>query len=132
MFEIPTEEPQVLVVDDMPTTRCVITGMLRDMGFTRIKEASGGREALEALKSHGAQLILCDYMMGDMSGLDLLNQLRNHAYLVDIPFIVVSSNDEAPVVDTARGLGASDYLCKPFTFDSLKDKIIEVLQRRRA
>jgi response regulator of citrate/malate metabolism len=69
-------------------------------------------------------------MMQDMSGLDLLNQLRNHAYLVDIPFIVVSSNGDAPVVETALDLGAADYLVKPVSFQLLKKKITHVLMRR--
>jgi CheY-like chemotaxis protein len=130
MFELPPEEPQVLVVDDMPASRAALKDMLYGMGFTRIEEASGGREALEKLKAQGAQLIVCDYMMKDMSGLDLLNQLRNHAYLVDIPFIVVSSNGDSPVIETAMDLGAAEYLVKPVSFNLLKKKITDVLMRR--
>jgi CheY-like chemotaxis protein len=130
MFELPSEEPQVLVVDDVPATRLALKDMLQEMGFTRIEEASGGREALEKLKKQGAQLIVCDYMMGEMSGLDLLNQLRNHAYLVDIPFIVISSNGDAPVIETAIDLGAADYVVKPISFNLLKLKIMDVLRRR--
>jgi CheY-like chemotaxis protein len=130
MFELPPEKPQALVVDDVPATRAALKDMLHEIGFTRVIEASGGREALEKLKSEGADLIVCDYMMQDMSGLDLLNQLRNHAYLVDIPFIVVSSNGDAPVVETALDLGAADYLVKPVSFQLLKKKITHVLMRR--
>jgi CheY-like chemotaxis protein len=130
MLELPPEEPQVLVVDDMPTSRAALKEMLHGMGFTHIEEASGGREALEKLRSQGAQLIVCDYMMNDMSGLDLLNQLRNHAYLVDIPFIVVSSNGDVPVIETAMDLGAAEYLVKPLSFNLLKKKITDVLMRR--
>ena len=130
MFELPPEEPQALVVDDVPATRAALKDMLYEIGFTRVLEASGGREALEKLKSQGADLIVCDYMMQDMSGLDLLNQLRNHAYLVDIPFIVVSSNGDAPVIETALDLGAAEYLVKPVSFQLLKKKITDVLMRR--
>jgi len=130
MFELPPEEPQVLVVDDLPATRATLKDMLQEMGFSRIEEASSGREALEKLKEHSAQLIVCDYMMNDMSGLDLLSQLRNHAYLVDIPFIMISSNTDSPVVETALTLGAADYVVKPISFQLLKLKITDVLRRR--
>lgn len=130
MFELPPEEPQVLVVDDLPATRATLKDMLQEMGFSRIEEAASGREALEKLKEHSAQLIVCDYMMNDMSGLDLLSQLRNHAYLVDIPFIMISSNTDSPVVETALTLGAADYVVKPISFQLLKLKITDVLRRR--
>ena len=81
------EEPQVLIIDDIAATRTLLRDMLREMGFTDIVEAKDGREALDKLKDHRAQLIICDNVMEGMCGLDLLYQLRNHAYLVDIPFI---------------------------------------------
>jgi two-component system chemotaxis response regulator CheY len=130
MFELPPEEPQVLIVDDLPATRATLKDMLQEMGFSRIEEAASGREALDKLKEHSAQLIVCDYMMNDMSGLDLLSQLRNYAYLVDIPFIMISSNTDSPVVETALTLGAADYVVKPISFQLLKLKITDVLRRR--
>lgn len=125
-----SEEPQVLIVDDMPGTREVLRDMLTDMGFSTIVEASDGREALEMLKDQRAQLIVCDHIMKDMSGLDLLSQIRNYPYLVDIPFIVVSAVGESPVIDTALDLGAADYIVKPVNFSVLKRKISDVLRRR--
>jgi DNA-binding response OmpR family regulator len=102
------------------------------MGFQDIVEAKSGEDALSKLKEHRAQLIICDNMMDGMSGLDLLYQLRNYAYLVDIPFIVISSNGEVPVVDTALDLGADDYILKPISFKLFKRKIWDVLRRRAA
>jgi two-component system chemotaxis response regulator CheY len=132
MFDVLSEEPQVMVVDDIPGTCDIIRDMLTEMGFTRIVEASDGREALEKLKDQGAQLIICDYMMNDISGLDLLNQLRNHPYLVDIPFIVASAVGDVPVIETALDLGAADYIVKPISFQLLRRKISDVLRRRMA
>ncbi len=117
-----SEEPQVLIVDDMPGTREVLRDMLTDMGFTSITEASDGREALEILKEQRAQLIVCDHVMKDMSGLDLLSQIRNYPYLVDIPFIVISAIGESPVIDTALDLGAADYIVKPIALITIKGK----------
>ena len=81
-----------MIVDDISATRAILKDMLNEMGFKDIVEAKSGEDALKKLKQHRAQLIICDNMMDGMSGLDLLYQLRNYAYLVDIPFIVISSN----------------------------------------
>jgi PleD family two-component response regulator len=124
------DEPQVLIVDDVAATRAMLRDMLVEMGFEDIVEAGDGEEALETLKCHRAQLIICDNAMRHMSGLDLLYQLRNYAYLVDIPFIVVSSCDDRNVIDAAFELGADDYLVKPIGFQFFKRKIVDVLRRR--
>jgi len=127
-----TEEPQVLVIDDVPATRLILKDMLTEIGFHAIAEASDGREALEKLKRHRAQLIICDHVMKDMSGLDLLDELRNHPYLVDIPFILVSACREVSLIDTALELGADDYISKPISFELFKRKVIDVAVRRAA
>ena len=126
------EEPQVMIVDDISATRAILKDMLNEMGFKDIVEAKSGEDALKKLKQHRAQLIICDNMMDGMSGLDLLYQLRNYAYLVDIPFIVISSNGEVPMVDTALDLGADDYILKPISFKLFKRKVSDVLRRRAA
>lgn len=132
MLQTFREEPQVMIVDDVSATRAIVKDMLTEMGFKDIVEAKSGEDALTKLKEHRAQLIICDNMMDGMSGLDLLYQLRNYAYLVDIPFIVISSNGEVSMVDTALDLGADDYILKPISFKLFKRKIGEVLRRRAA
>lgn len=127
-----SDEPQVMIIDDVKATRDILRDMLKEMGLNLIVEASDGREALEKLKKHRAQLIICDHIMNDMSGLDLLHQLRNHPYLVDIPFIVVSSCSDVNVIDTALELGADDYIVKPVSFRLFRRKICDVLRRRSA
>jgi len=125
-----SDEPQVMIVDDIAGTREIIKDMLTEIGFTRIDEASDGREALDKLKKQRAQLIICDYIMKDMSGLDLLNQLRTLPYLVDVPFIMVSAVGDVPVIEEAMNLGASDYIVKPVSFQLLRRKITDVLRRK--
>ncbi len=132
MFDLERDPPCVLVVDDIPEVRMIIGDMCREMGFTTVIEASDGVDALEKLKKERAHLILCDHRMERMSGLDLLSQIRNHPYLVDIPFIVMSAVSEAPVIETALDLGAADYLLKPVDFGELRDRVGEVLRRRCA
>jgi two-component system chemotaxis response regulator CheY len=132
MVENFREEPQVMIVDDMSGTRATLRDMLAEMGFKDIVEAASGKEALDKLKKHRAQLIICDNLMDGMCGLDLLYQLRNHAYLVDIPFIVVSSCGDIPMIDAALDLGADDYIVKPISFKLFRRKISDVLHRRAA
>jgi two-component system chemotaxis response regulator CheY len=132
MADTHRQEPQVLVIDDIPATRRILRDMLVEMGFDDIEEAKDGREALDKLKKHRAQLIICDNFMEEMGGLDLLYQLQNHPYLVDIPFIVVSSCGDVQMVDTALDLGADDYIMKPVSFKLFRRKIYDVLQRRAA
>lgn len=132
MLELQLDSPCVMVIDDVPETRMLLRDMLEEMGFLSVIEASNGRDALEKLKSKPAHLILCDHVMEEMSGLDLLSQLRNHPYLVDIPFIVVSAVGDVPVIETALDLGADDYLMKPVSFQLLRRKVSDVLRRRCA
>lgn len=130
MLELQLDSPCVMVIDDVPETRMLLRDMLEEMGFLSVIEASNGRDALEKLKSKPAHLILCDHVMEEMSGLDLLSQLRNHPYLVDIPFIVVSAVGDVPVIETALDLGADDYLMKPVSFQLLRRKVSDVFRRR--
>lgn len=130
MLELEKDQPRVMVVDDVPETRAILGDMLRDMGFTMVIEASDGADALEKLRKERTHLILCDHLMERMSGLDLLSQIRNHPYLVDIPFIVVSAVAEMPVIETALDLGADDYLLKPIRFSTLKETVSDVIRRR--
>ncbi len=132
MLELQLDSPCVMVIDDVPETRMLLRDMLEEMGFLSVIEASNGRDALEKLKSKPAHLILCDHVMEEMSGLDLLSQLRNHPYLVDIPFIVISAVGDVPVIETALDLGADDYLMKPISFQLLRRKVSDVLRRRCA
>ena len=132
MLELQLDSPCVMVIDDVPETRMLLRDMLEEMGFLSVIEASNGRVALEKLKSKPAHLILCDHVMEEMSGLDLLSQLRNHPYLVDIPFIVVSAVGDVPVIETALDLGADDYLMKPVSFQLLRRKVSDVFRRRCA
>ena len=130
MIELEQDKPKVMVIDDVAETRALIGDMLREMGFDSVMEAGDGAEALKKLKQERAHLILCDYRMVGMSGLDLLSQLRNHPYLVDKPFIVVRAVSEPPVIETALGLGADEYIVKPIGFCKLRDTVVDVIRRR--
>jgi two-component system chemotaxis response regulator CheY len=130
MFEGMTEEPQVLIVDDVSDTRAFVRDMLREMGITRVMEAQDGAEALTKLNKYGAQLIICDHMMESMTGLELLEQLKRYCRLSAIPVLMVSGCGDVPVVDAALELGAADYLVKPISFNLFRRKIHNLIGRR--
>ena len=130
MFEGMTEEPQVLIVDDVAGTRAFVRDMLLEMGITRVMEAQDGGDALIKLHKYGAQLIICDHMMESMTGLELLEQLKRYCRLSAIPVLMVSGCGDVPVVDAALELGAADYLVKPISFNLFRRKIHDLIGRR--
>lgn len=125
-------ELQVLVVDDIPSTRAIIKDMLRDLGLVRVVEAGGGREALETLRRERSHLIVCDHSMRDMSGIELLTELRKDPLLGSIPFIVMSATSDTTIMKAALQAGAADYIVKPVTTQTLCRKVTDVLRRQAA
>jgi CheY-like chemotaxis protein len=130
-YGITSREPQVLIVDDLPSTRLLLTDMFQEMGFTNIEVACDGKEALDKLLETGAKLVICDHSMRGMNGIDLLIALKDYPKLADIPVIMLSSNRDTPIIETALDLGAADYMVKPISFKLLKMKIADVMQRSR-
>lgn len=125
-----SEEPQVMIIDDVPATRTLVRDMLREMGYQTISEAGSAKEALEQLKKKRARLIICDYMMEGGSGLDFVRELRTHPYLEGVPVILVSSCSDVPVIEDALYLGVDDYLVKPISFKLFSQRVRDVMHRR--
>ena len=122
------ESSPVLIIDDILGTRMIITDMLKEMGFTNFLEAENGKEALEKLKKTRAGIIISDNIMKDMTGLQLLDVIRNYPYLADIPFLMMSAQSDIDVFDASLKLGAVDYIVKPIGFEVLKNKIFRILK----
>lgn len=123
MFDPKTK---VLVVDDMLTMRKVVTKILRELGFTDIQEAVDGKEAWAKVKASEATpfgLIISDWNMPNMTGLDFLKQVRADAKLAKTPFLLVTAEAEATQVGEAIKSGVDQYVVKPFSKDSLKVKL---------
>jgi CheY-like chemotaxis protein len=117
----------ILIVDDVDSARAVLRDMLEEMGYQHILEATDGREALEILKKTPVQLTLCDQVMDDMSGQELLFNLREIPHLRDTPVIIVSALSHVAEVEAAMSLGASDYLIKPLSIRKLRRKVSDVM-----
>lgn len=125
-------ETNVLVIDDMSSTRALLRDMLMSLGFERISMARNGIDALQKMASQGFDLIISDQLMDGMSGIELLEALRNSQRYSAVPFIMVSSVRDAPVIDSALNLGVDDYIAKPISIGLLQRKIEDVFRRRSA
>ncbi|MCP1337644.1 response regulator [Futiania mangrovi] len=117
----------ILVVDDYRTMVRIIRNLLKQIGFENVDEASDGSEALEKLKTRPFGLVISDWNMAPMTGLDLLKAVRAEAALTRLPFIMVTAESKADNVIAAKQAGVSNYIVKPFNAATLKAKIHAVL-----
>ncbi len=114
---------KVLVVDDFATMRRIIKGVLRQMGLDKIVEAEDGSIALETLKKEEIGLIVSDWNMPNMSGLELLKAVKGDDGLKGIPFIMVTAEGLKDNVLEAVKVGVTNYVVKPFTPEAFSEKI---------
>lgn len=117
----------ILVVDDFKTMVKLITGLLRSIGFSQIDEAADGGEALERMKTTNYGLVLSDWNMTPMSGLDLLRAVRADAKMKATPFILITAESKAENIMTAKQAGVNNYIIKPLNAVTLKEKIASVI-----
>lgn len=119
----------VLIVDDAAFIRDLVKKGLRvHFPGIRVEEAANGRKAQQFLSRNSVDLVLCDWEMPEMSGLDLLNWCRNEEGLKNIPFIMVTSRGDKNNVVQAVQAGVNDYIGKPFTSEQLLTKVKKALQ----
>lgn len=118
---------KVLVVDDFATMRRILKNILKQLGFVNITEADDGTTALEELKKNNYDLIISDWNMPKMTGLDLLKQVRSDDALKEIPFLMVTAEAQKQNVIEAVQAGVSNYVVKPFTAEAISDKLKKIL-----
>lgn len=118
------KEMNILVVDDYQTMVRIIKNLLKQIGFSNIDEASDGKQALEKISQKGYGLIISDWNMEPMTGLELLKTLRGSGNKV--PFIMVTAESKTENVMAAREAGVNNYIVKPFNADTLKMKLTSV------
>ena len=117
---------KVLVVDDFATMRRILKNVLRQIGFRNISEAENGRDALSQLKKEKFDLILCDWNMPEMSGLELLQAIRADDNLKDIPFVMVTAEAKKENIIEAVKAGVNSYIVKPFTAETIGEKLKKI------
>lgn len=120
-------EKHVLVVDDYNTMRRILRNLLSQIGFTKIEEAEDGSTGLRKLREKAYGLVISDWNMAPMSGLDFLKEVRSDGSLKAVPFIMITAESKTENVVAAKAAGVSNYIVKPFNADTLKRKIEAVL-----
>ena len=120
---------KVLVVDDFATMRRIVKNVLKQIGFTEIVEADDGSTALEVLRQTKIDLIVSDWNMPKVTGLDLLKAVRSDESLKAMPFLMVTAEAQKDNVVQAVQAGVSNYVVKPFTAEALKEKLEKVFDK---
>lgn len=118
---------KVLVVDDQESVRKMTCMTLGQMGIRLVHEAENGKKAMEIAALQPLDLIISDYYMDEMDGLDLLRAVRGHPVVRRCPFILLTGRGDRELVIKAAQAGVNNYLIKPFTVDILRQKIEQVM-----
>ena len=116
----------VLVVDDYKTMVRIIGNLLGQLDFKNVDDATDGNTALEKLRRGDYGLVISDWNMEPMTGLQLLREVRADAKLKEIPFIMVTAESKTENVVEAKKAGVSNYIVKPFNAETLKNKLTAV------
>ncbi|MCX7822273.1 MAG: response regulator [Syntrophobacterales bacterium] len=119
----------VLVVDDFATMRRIIRNILRDLEFKKILEAEDGTAAVDILKTQKVDLIISDWNMPKMTGLELLKWVRANEDTKDIPFLMVTAEAQKENVIEAVKAKVSNYIVKPFTAQTLAEKLEKIVPK---
>jgi two-component system chemotaxis response regulator CheY len=114
---------RVLVVDDFATMRKIVKNVLKQINIENVVEAENGKHALNVLKSEEVDLIISDWMMPEMTGIEFLKVCKDDEEKKKIPFIMVTAEGQKDSVMEAIKSGVDNYIVKPFTPDKLKDAI---------
>lgn len=118
---------RILVVDDFLTMRRIIINLLRQLGFNNVVEAADGKQALERVHEEPIDLIVSDWNMPNMTGIEFLKHVRADEKTKKIPFIMVTAEGKKENVIAAVHAGVSNYIVKPFNAATLKEKMVKVI-----
>jgi two-component system chemotaxis response regulator CheY len=120
-------EAPILVVDDSSCFRLIAGEMLKEMGYANVTSATDGDQALQLLQNKPFSLVLSDYMMARFSGIDLLRSMKSDPKLEQIPFVLVSAQSEAGVIQEALELGAVSCILRPLAYNLFKKKVSAII-----
>ncbi len=123
---------RILIVDDYSTMRRIIKNLMRELGFSNLDEADDGTTALPMLKSGRFDFLITDWNMPGMTGIDLLSEVRNDPELTSMPVLMVTAQAKKEEIVRAAQAGVNGYVVKPFTAETLKEKINKIFERLEA
>ncbi len=119
----------ILVVDDFSTMRRIVKNLLVEIGFNNIEEADDGKTALPILENGGIDFLVTDWNMPGMAGIDLLKAVRANPALSSLPVLMVTAEAKREQIMEAAEAGVNGYVVKPFTADTLQEKVDKVFAR---
>jgi two-component system, chemotaxis family, chemotaxis protein CheY len=120
-----------LIIDDSVTMRRIIANILARIGYPDVVHASNGREALDRLATEPVDVVITDWYMPEMNGLDFVKILRTTPATSHIPIVIVTANAASDDIQHALELGVKGYILKPFTVETMKDKIDTLMEQIR-
>jgi two-component system chemotaxis response regulator CheY len=123
---------KILIVDDFSTMRRIIKNLLTELGFTNTAEADDGNTALPMLQGGGFDFLITDWNMPNMPGIDLLKAVRADGKLSGLPVLLVTAEAKREQIVEAAEAGVNGYIVKPFTAETLKEKIEKIFERVNA
>lgn len=118
---------KILAVDDSPTMRRIIINTLKRAGYSEVLEAKDGKEALAKIKVEDVNFVITDWNMPEMSGLELVKHLRATEEYSELPILMVTTRSVKDDIIEAMKAGVNNYIVKPFTPETLKEKIQYIL-----
>jgi two-component system chemotaxis response regulator CheY len=119
---------KVLVVDDMSTMRRIVKNILKQLGFSNLEEAENGQDALGKLKADSYGFVVSDWNMPVMMGIDMLRAIRADEKLKHIPVLMVTAEAQKENLMEAIQAGVSNYIVKPFTAETMQEKINKIFK----
>jgi two-component system chemotaxis response regulator CheY len=119
---------KILIVDDFATMRRILKNILKQLGFKNLVEADDGTSAWDVLEGQKIDLIISDWNMPKMTGLELLKKVRASDNLKKTPFLMVTAEAQKQNVIEAVQAGVSNYVVKPFTAEAISDKLEKILK----
>ena len=122
-----SKDLKFLVVDDFSTMRRIIKNLLHDLGYQNVAEADDGTTALPMLKTGDIDFLITDWNMPGMPGLDLLKAVRSDPNLAKLPVLMLTAEAKREQIVEAAQAGVSGYVIKPFTAETLKEKLDKIL-----
>jgi two-component system chemotaxis response regulator CheY len=125
-------ELRFLVVDDFSTMRRIVKNLLQELGYANVQEADDGSTALPMLRSGNFDFVITDWNMPQLPGLELLKAVRADPNLTHLPVLMVTAEAKRAQIVEAAQAGVSGYVIKPFTAQTLGEKLTKILQARAA
>jgi len=126
-MEAVSKDMKFLVVDDFSTMRRIIKNLLHDLGYPNVTEADDGKTTLPMLQAGGFDFLISDWNMPGMSGLDLIKAVRSDAKLAKMPVLMLTAEAKREQIIEAAQAGVNGYVIKPFTAETLKEKLDKIL-----